>query len=120
MGYSPEMVGYLYTYLSTLSLLSKPIFGFIVDKFPVKKIVFLICVLSSGLAAFSLIFVQKLPIETIANLSCFNTTTALNVCLKNDGDLPGCGESLSKLLANNSEPITCQVRYFTILSSLNK
>jgi len=109
MGYSPMLVGYLYTYLSILSFLVKPIIGFIVDKFRVKRITFLGFVLTCGLTAFALNFIQKLPMETDAILSC-NTTTVLAVCSNVAGQLPECNDSLSKLLINNSESITCQVR----------
>lgn len=104
------LVGYLYTYLSILSFLVKPIIGIIVDKFRVKRIMFLAFVLTCGLTAFALNFIQKLPTETAAILSC-NTTTVLNVCSNVAGQLPECDDSLSKLLTNNSGSITCQVRY---------
>jgi len=110
MGYSPMLVGYLYTYLSILSFLVKPIIGFIVDKFRVKRIMFLAFVLTCGLTAFALNFIQKLPTETTAILSC-NTTTVLDVCSNVAGKLPECDDSLSELLTNSSESITCQVSY---------
>ncbi|XP_026804101.1 major facilitator superfamily domain-containing protein 6-like isoform X1 [Rhopalosiphum maidis] len=108
MGYSPMLVGYLYTYLSILAFLVKPIIGLIVDKFPVKRITFLVFVLTCGLAAFVLNFIQKLPTETAAILSC-NTTTVLDVCSNVDGQLPKCDDSLKKLIVNNSMSITCQL-----------
>lgn len=103
------IVGYLYTYLSLLALFVKPICGFIVDKFPVKRHIFLTFVLASGIGAFSLIFVEKLPTEAIANLIC-GSTTVLNVCSNKDRILPQCDNSLFKFLKNNSEPVKCQVR----------
>ncbi|XP_015372489.1 PREDICTED: major facilitator superfamily domain-containing protein 6-like isoform X2 [Diuraphis noxia] len=109
MGYSPMLVGYLYTYLSILSFLVKPIIGFIVDRFRVKRIMFLVFVLICGITAFALNFIQKLPMKTTAILSC-NTTTVLDVCSNvADLQLPECDDSLSKLLINNSVSITCQL-----------
>lgn len=110
MGYSPMLVGYLYTYLSILSFLVKPFTGFIVDKFRVKRIMFLAFIFTSGLTAFALNFIQKLPTENVAILNC-NTTTVLNVCSNVGGQLPECDVSLFKFIKNNSESITCQVRY---------
>jgi len=110
MGYSPMLVGYLYTYLSILSFLVKPLTGFIVDKFRVKRIMFLVFVLTCGLTAFALNFIEKLPTENAAVLSC-STTTVLEFCSNVDAQLPECDTSLSKFLKNNSESITCQVRY---------
>ncbi|CAI6360268.1 unnamed protein product [Macrosiphum euphorbiae] len=108
MGYSPMLVGYLYTYLSILSFLIKPLTGFIVDKFRVKRIMFLAFVLTCGLTAFALNFIQKLPTENAAVLSC-NTTTVLDVCSNIGGKLSECDTSLFKFLKNNSESITCQL-----------
>lgn len=109
MGYSPMSVGYLYTYLSILAFLVKPISGIIVDKFRVKRIMFLSFVLTCGLTAYALNFIQKLPTENVAILSC-NNTTVLDVCSNVDGQLPQCDDGLYKLLTNNFESITCQVR----------
>uniref|UniRef100_A0A2S2PNB1 Uncharacterized protein n=1 Tax=Schizaphis graminum TaxID=13262 RepID=A0A2S2PNB1_SCHGA len=83
LGYSPMVVGSVFTYLSMLSFFVKPIIGIIVDKFRVKRIMFLACVLLCGLTAFALKFVQKIPTEAVANLSC-NTTTELHICSIND------------------------------------
>lgn len=110
MGYSPMLVGYIYTYLSILSFLVKPITGIIVDKFRVKRIMFLAFILTCGLTAMVLHFIQRLPTEAAAILSC-NTTTVLDVCSNSVGQLPECDESLSKLLTNISVSIKCQVRY---------
>lgn len=111
MGYSPMLVGYLYTYLSILSFLVKPVIGIIVDKFRVKRIMFLTFVLMCGLTAFALNFIQKLPTEAAAILSC-NTTTVLDVCSNVNSQLSQCDDSLTKLLTNNSVAVTsCQVRY---------
>lgn len=110
LGYSPLIVGYLYTYLSLLALFVKPICGFIVDKFPVKRYIFLTFVLASGIGAFSLMFVEKLPTEAVANLIC-GSTTVLNVCSNKDRLLPQCDNSLFKFLKSNSEPVKCQVRW---------
>ncbi|CAI6371698.1 unnamed protein product [Macrosiphum euphorbiae] len=109
LGYSPMVVGSVFTYLSMLSFFVKPIVGIIVDKFRVKRIMFLAFVLSCGLTAFSLNFIQKIPTEAAANLSCGNTTV-LNVCSNDDDRLSQCDDSLLKLIKNIAEPIECQLR----------
>jgi len=103
------VVGSVFTYLSMLSFFAKPIVGIIVDKFRVKRIMFLAFVLLCGLTAFSLKFIQKIPTEAVANLSC-GTTTVLNVCSNDDDRLSQCDDSLFKLIKNSAEPIECQVR----------
>jgi len=87
----------------------KPIVGIIVDKFRVKRIMFLAFVLLCGLTAFSLKFIQKIPTEAVANLSC-DTKIVLNVCSNDDDRLSQCDDSLLKLILNSAEPIECQVR----------
>ncbi|VVC36464.1 Major facilitator superfamily domain,Major facilitator superfamily associated domain [Cinara cedri] len=110
LGYSPEVVGFLYTYLSILSFLVKPIFGFIVDQFPIRRIVFLTVIMLSGLSIFSMQFIEKLPTETAAILNCSNLTTVLTVCSNTKGlRLAPCDDRLSKRLSNVSEPVTCQL-----------
>lgn len=110
LGYSPMFVGALYTYLSVLALLAKPICGIIVDKYPVKRILFLAVVLSCGFSASALNFIRKLPTATAADLSCSDGSTVVSVCSNADSKLSDCDASLSKLLRNNTEPVECQVR----------
>ncbi|VVC36463.1 Major facilitator superfamily domain,Major facilitator superfamily associated domain [Cinara cedri] len=110
LGYSPKEVGLLYTYLSILAFLVKPIFGFIVDQFPVKRIAFLSFIMISGVSVFGLQFVEKLPTEAVSILSCSDSTTILNVCSKTESlRLATCNERLSKRLNNVFESVTCQL-----------
>lgn len=108
LGYSPMVVGSLYTYLSILVFLVKPISGIVVDKFPVKRIMFLTVILLIGFAAFSLNFVEKLPTEVAGNLHC-GETTVLKICSNNDEELPYCDASLAKRIKMKTVPIGCQV-----------
>ncbi|XP_029345971.1 major facilitator superfamily domain-containing protein 6 isoform X2 [Acyrthosiphon pisum] len=109
LGYSPMVVGSVFTYLSMLSFFVKPIVGIIVDKFRVKRIMFLAFVLLCGLTAFSIKFVPKIPTEAVANLSC-GATTVMNVCSNDDDRLSQCDDSLFKLVKYSAEPIECQLR----------
>lgn len=116
LGYSPIIVGSFYTYLSILSLLAKPICGIIVDKFPVKRTMFLTFVLLCGISAFALNFIDRLPTEAVVHLSCDTATTELNICSNDDKlHLPQCDDSLSKHLKINDDPIKCQVRYILVI-----
>lgn len=86
--------------------------GYVVDKLPVKRLMFLAAVLASGVMGFSLIFVQKLPIEAVVNLSCDTTSAVLNVCSNiNNTSLPQCDDSLPEITINDTEPVLCRVRY---------
>lgn len=118
------VVGSLYTYLSILAFLTKPLCGYIVDKFPVKRILFLTSVFGCGLAAFLFNFVQKLPSETVVNLSCDQTTTSLDICAKEEGALLKCvNDDMSKLLRTSAKSIECQVSYvhwYIVIALLRK
>lgn len=108
MGYSSKTVGYIFTYLSFVAFIAKPVVGVIVDKFPVKKFMFLAFILGSGLSAFALNYVQKLPTQKPVNLSC-NETTSLDFRSKNDERVPSFDDSQLKLFKNNTEHVQCQV-----------
>jgi len=105
-------VGYLYTYLSVITFLVKTICGIIVDKFPIKKIIFAIFILGSGLSAFALNFAEKLPTEAVVDLTC-DKKTFLNICQKNESHPSQCDDNLPKRFTN-TEHVECQVR-FTLL-----
>lgn len=109
LGYSPFIVGSLYTYLAILGFLVRPVCGLVVDKFPVKRLVFLTFISLAGLTAFALKFVQKPPTEaSVADLSCDETITSLNFCTVNSIGL--CADDrTNKSLNNNTNPVTCQV-----------
>jgi len=102
LGYSPMAVGFVLASLSILSLVVKPVFRIIVDKFPVKRITFL-----TGFVMRSLgIYIELC--RKIANRSHFgvhdlvNTTTTL--LLNDDADY------LLKFVKNNtSKSVKCQV-----------
>lgn len=101
-------VGFFYTYLSILAFLAKPISGIIVDKFPVKKIMFITVVGLCGLSGFSLLFVQRLPTRSVANFDC-DRIPLLNVCSSNDSRLAQCNENIYKRLRKNTKTVNCQV-----------
>lgn len=118
LGYSPMVVGSIFTFLSLLSLMVKPLCGLIVDTFPVKRIMFLTCILLCGVAAFALKFMQKLPTATSVNLDC-DTITTLDICSKNEELIPRCSkESLSTFTLNTVKPVECQVRYTSIYTHI--
>lgn len=108
LGYSPTIVGSLFTYLSFIAFIVKPILGVIVDKFPVKKLVFLTFILGSGFSAFALNYIGRVPTQKSVNLSC-NKTTSLDFRSQNDSFMPKFDDKQLKLFKNNTEPIECQV-----------
>ncbi|XP_015372484.1 PREDICTED: major facilitator superfamily domain-containing protein 6-B-like isoform X2 [Diuraphis noxia] len=89
LGYSTVVVGTIYSILPILSLIIKPIIGAIVDQFRVKKLIFLMFILLSGLTAFSLMFVPSIPLDSSVELNC-NSATYLNVCPEDNLSLSNC------------------------------
>lgn len=100
----------------------KPIFGVIVDKYRVKRVLFLTFVLLCGLTAFALNLVQKIPKETAVDLRC-DATTTLNIFNNNNNNsqLSQYDENLITMLEKSSESLeTCKVRdLFTNLVKIN-
>lgn len=109
LGYSAAVVGVIYGILSILSLIIKPIVGAIVDQFRVKKTIFLTFILLSGLAAFALIFVPEIPLETNAELHC-HTNTFLKFCPKDSSTSSKCDANrVIEHLHTNESSVSCQV-----------
>jgi len=107
LGYSTVVVGTIYSILPILTLIIRPIVGAIVDKFCVKKTVFLTFILLTGLTAFALMFVPEIPLETTAELYC-NDVTYLNVCAKENSSLSKC-DSKRVMELHDKRYIKCEV-----------
>ncbi|XP_050443466.1 major facilitator superfamily domain-containing protein 6-A-like isoform X2 [Adelges cooleyi] len=106
LGYSPMVVGTIYAILPILSLITKPVVGAIVDQYRVKKTVFLIFILISGLISFALMFIPEVPLDTKAQLSC-EGLTYLNVY--HDGHVSEC--DAKRVMDMTSEGlIGCQMK----------
>ncbi|XP_050548931.1 uncharacterized protein LOC126910415 isoform X3 [Daktulosphaira vitifoliae] len=84
LGYSPLVVGYMLTYLPILSMITKSSLGFITDKFPVKKMFNLLSIFFCGLSIFALMYVPKLPLETLAKFNCNTQNTTIRIHLDNN------------------------------------
>lgn len=90
LGYSTIVVGFIYSILPILSLITKPIVGAIVDQFRVKKTIFLSFILLTGFSAFALLFVPEIPLlQNTIELNCHDATY-LNVCPKDNIPLSRC------------------------------
>lgn len=110
LGYSKITVGYIMSCLCIVSMLTKPVVGAIVDKFRVKKYIFLVFIFSTGVSAFFFMSVPKLSIETSVGLYCDATTTVVRIRSDNSKQLSNCDKK--RLLENKSERLVCQVPKF--------
>lgn len=107
LGYSKITVGYIMMCLFILSMLTKPIVGAVVDKFHIKKRIFLAFIFFTGMSAFLLMFVPELPLEYSTELDC-NATTTVKIFTENTKRLSYCDQI--RLTRNNDEGmIKCQV-----------
>lgn len=98
LGYSQVTVAYIMMFLFILSMLTKPVVGAIVDKFHIKKYIFLVFIFTTGMSAFFLMFVPSLFIESSSELKCNTTTMAIKVYFN--------GKKLSN---NYDQTIDCKV-----------
>lgn len=107
LGYSKITVGYIMMCLFILSMLTKPIVGAIVDKFHIKKRIFLAFIFFTGTSAFLLMFVPELPLEYSTELDC-NATTTVKIFTEDTKRLSYCDQE--RLMRKNDEAmIKCQV-----------
>lgn len=110
LGYSKITVGYIMMCLFILSMLVKPVVGAIVDKFPVKKYIFLIFIFLTGISAFFLMFVPRLSLETFTELDCNTTTATIKIYSDGTKTLSRCDKI--RLMGENGERlVNCKVFY---------
>lgn len=110
LGYSKITVGYIMMCLCILSMLTKPAIGAIVDKFHIKRYIFLVFILLTGISAFFLMRVPKLPLEYATEINC-NTTTIIKVHSEDSRKLSHCDQK--RLMSENDKGlISCEVFNF--------
>lgn len=107
LGYSKITVGYIMMCLFILSMLTKPMIGAIVDKFHVKKYIFLVFICLTGISAFFLMRVPKLPLEYSMELHC-NTSTTVKIYSENSKKLSYC-DQLRLMEESDEKLIKCKV-----------
>lgn len=109
LGYSKVTVGYIMMCLFILSMLVKLFVGAIVDKFPIKKYIFLTLIFTTGVSAFFLMYVPRLSLETSTELDCDASEATLKIYHSYDSKmLSRCDKK--KLMQENSEMlVNCKV-----------
>ncbi|XP_008183665.1 major facilitator superfamily domain-containing protein 6-A isoform X1 [Acyrthosiphon pisum] len=101
LGYSKITVGYIMMSLFVISMLTKPAVGAIVDKFRVKKYMFLVFIFTTGVSAFFLMFVSRLSLETSVELDCNVNITTVKIYFDHTNKLSDCDQKI--LMGNNGE-----------------
>lgn len=82
LGYSKMTYGTIMMTVSLMIMLLIPIISIIVDKFRVKKTIFLMFLLMFDVMSYLMIFVPKVPMEAIVELEC-NMETVIVINAKN-------------------------------------
>ncbi|XP_060834255.1 major facilitator superfamily domain-containing protein 6-A-like isoform X1 [Rhopalosiphum padi] len=101
LGYSKITVGYIMMSLFIISMLTKPVVGAIVDKFRVKKYMFIVFIFLTGISAFFLMFVSRLSLETSIELECDKNITNVKIYFDHTNKLSDCDQKI--LMGNNGE-----------------
>lgn len=113
LGYSLTTYGASMTFMSAISTIFVPLSGVIVDKFRIKKSLFLVSILGLGVVSALFLFVPKAPLDVaITELKCDAQTTTMTI-LKENNNLQSNSNVTYYTIANHTsgdELITCKVR----------
>lgn len=111
LGYSLTTYGATMMFISLISTVWAPVTGMIVDKFHVKKILFMTILLTLGVGAFLLLFVPRIPLDVIAEIKCYRFGNAtLTVFAEDDLQYLKMIEADVTELDSHRQSITCRVR----------
>jgi len=111
LGYSITTYGASMTFMSVISTILVPMSGIIVDKFRIKKTLFLMAIFGVGVVSVFFLFVPKAPLDvTITELKCDTETTIMTV-LNENNNFQMTSNITDYIDTNQSdELITCKVR----------
>ncbi|CAI6371703.1 unnamed protein product [Macrosiphum euphorbiae] len=85
LGYSMTTYGAAMTFMSMISMVVVPLSGVIVDKFRIKKKLFLVSIFGIGVVSILFLFVPKVPLELAKiELKCDAQTTTMTVVNENN------------------------------------
>lgn len=122
LGYSKTTYGTMMMTVSLMIMILVPTTGIIVDRFRVKKTLFLTFLLFMGVISYLIMFVPKAPLEAIVELEC-DTETVFVVNTKNVISQQRALEQFAFMKKYTDELITCKVsriRQDTIKYYINK
>ncbi|XP_050548921.1 uncharacterized protein LOC126910411 [Daktulosphaira vitifoliae] len=74
LGYTMSTYGTIMTCATLLGMIASPIFGQIVDKYPVRKKIFFTAMIIGGACCLSIMFIPGFPLDTNSELVCGNET----------------------------------------------
>lgn len=104
IGYSAVTVGFLYTCLPLLGLLTKILCGAVADKFKLRKLFFFLAILVCLLCSFIMIFIPTVSPAKKAHLLCHDFSY-INSC----NDMVGSARVDSYMDTDPKATIRCEV-----------
>jgi len=120
LGYSLTTYGVTMTFMSVVSTILVPLSGIIVDKFRIKKILFLVVILGIGVVSLLFLFVPKVPLDVdTTELKCDAETT---FTIFNENNVQMTSNNTYFTIANynrSDEIIMCKVRITYITKNFN-
>ncbi|XP_055382593.1 major facilitator superfamily domain-containing protein 6 isoform X2 [Condylostylus longicornis] len=81
LGFSTQIVGTIYAVLPIIGMLTKPLFGWIADKYQRHKILFILAQLLTAISFFCIMFIP--PVPTKVELDCNEGANEIRFCPKN-------------------------------------
>ncbi|KAF6209321.1 hypothetical protein GE061_015068 [Apolygus lucorum] len=109
IGYSTTHVGALLTTIPILSLLTKPLFGSIADKFSIHKMMFLVIIAVNTLCFFNFQWVVDVPLDRTVLVECGETT---NVIIRRSQKLSDVCYKNKVISAINGSKILCEMNCY--------
>lgn len=101
LGYSITTYGATMMFMSVVSTIFVPLSGFIVDKFRIKKTLFLVVIFCTGVVSTCFLFVPKAPFDSaVMEIKCDAETTTMTVLDENNN--------------NNNLQTTSNITYYTV------
>jgi len=120
LGYSLTTYGVTMMFMSVVSTILVPLSGIIVDKFRIKKKLFLVAIFGTGVVSLLFLFVPKVPLDVDTNeLKCDAKTT---FTVFNEKNLQMTSNNTYFTIANynsSDEIIMCKVRIIYITKNYN-
>lgn len=109
LGFSPSVVGTMYTFLPIFGMIVKPLFGLLSDRYQRQKFFFILFQLVTAIAYFGIMFVPEVPpVEHETRLECGDGAMEFELCTKNwSTEHTTLYTSIEKQFENDT--MTCQV-----------
>lgn len=111
LGYSITTFGTSMTFMSVISTILVPMSGIIVDKFRIKKPLFLVAILGLGVVSALFLFVPKAPLNmATTELKCDAEITTMTILNENNNFQTTSNTTDYTVLNHSDELIACKVR----------